>query len=183
MMPQRHVLARHVCGIDARQASLFRPMNEFPRTLKHITVWLVLGTGVFLAVQAWQAQQRASVLTVSGNSIELRRGADGHFHWPGTVNGQAVSFLVDTGATRTALPQALAERVGLAPEGRVQSHTAGGTVQGWQARADLVLDGGVRAERLPVTVLPELGAPLLGMDVLSRLRFSQTDGVLRLSRP
>lgn len=157
-------------------------MNEFPRTLKHITLWLVLGTAVFLAVQAWQAQQRASRLTVVGDTVELRRSADGHFHWSGTVNGVAVSFLVDTGATRTALPQALAERAGLRPEGRVRSDTAGGTVQGWQARADLVLDGGVQAQRLPVTVLPELGAPLLGMDVLSRLHFSQGGGVLRLSR-
>ena len=41
----------------------------------------------------------------------------------------------------------------------------------------------VHAERLQVTVLPQLGGPLLGMDVLSRLSFTQTDGVLRLSRP
>lgn len=158
-------------------------MTEFPRSLKHITVWLVLGTAVFLGVQAWQAQQQASRVRIDGQTIELRRSADGHFHWSGTVNGQAVSFLVDTGATRSALPQALAERIGLRPEGRVQSSTAGGVVQGWQARADVVLDGGVRAERLPLTVLPQLGAPLLGMDVLSKLRFTQTDGVLRLERP
>lgn len=62
----------------------------------------------------------------------------------------------------------------------MSSATAGGTVTGWSARAELQLDGGVRVERLPVTVLPALGAPLLGMDVLGRLHFSQTDGVLRL---
>ena len=65
-------------------------------------------------------------------------------------------------------------------EGRVQSSTAGGTVIGWSARADLELQGGVRVQRLAVTVLPTLGAPLLGMDVLGRLNFSQADGVLRL---
>ena len=155
-------------------------MTEFPRTLKHITLWLVLGTAVFLAVQAWQAQQRRSQFSSQGGVIELRRSADGHFHWPGQVNGLAVEFLVDTGATRSALPEALARQAGLTPQGRVQSSTAGGTVQGWSARADLTLQGGVRVDRLPITVLPALGAPLLGMDVLGKLSFSQSDGVLRL---
>jgi aspartyl protease family protein len=158
-------------------------MSEFPRTLKHVTLWLLLGTAVFLAVQAWQARQQRSRFSMAGGVIELRRAADGHFHWPGQVNGVAVEFLVDTGATRSALPLALARTAGLQAEGRVQSSTAGGTVQGWTARVDLQLQGGVRAERLPVTVLPALGAPLLGMDVLGQLRFSQVDGVLRLSPP
>lgn len=155
-------------------------MAEFPRTLKHITLWLLLGTGVFLAVQAWQAQQRQTLFSAEGGVIELRRARDGHFHWPGQVNGVAVEFLVDTGATRTALPQALAQAAGLVPEGRVQSSTAGGTVAGWTGRATLQLQGGVRIERLPVTVLPALQSPLLGMDVLGRLHFTQQDGVLRL---
>jgi aspartyl protease family protein len=155
-------------------------MTDFPRSLKHLTVWLLLGTAVFLSVQAWQAQQQRTRFQAEGGVIELRRGADGHFHWPGRLNGIAVEFLVDTGATRTALPLALAERAGLVFEGSTRSHTAGGVAQGWMARADLHLDGGVAAQRLPVTVLPALGAPLLGMDVLSKMRFTQHDGVLRL---
>ena len=155
-------------------------MTEFPRTLKHITLWLLLGTGVFLAVQTWQAQQRQSLFSAEGGVIELRRASDGHFHWPGQVNGVAVEFLVDTGATRTALPQALAEAAGLTPEARVQSSTAGGTVTGWAGRGTLQLQGGVRVDRLAITVLPTLGSPLLGMDVLGRMKFSQDGGVLRL---
>lgn len=158
-------------------------MKEFPSTLKHVTLWAVLGTGVFLAVLAWQDRQRQSLFTAQGGVIELRRSPDGHFHWPGTVNGVAVDFLVDTGATRTSLPAPLAQAAGLRAEGQVQSATAGGMVQGWTARADLRLQGGVRLQRLPLTVLPALGTPLLGMDVLSKLRFSQDDGVLRLRPP
>ncbi len=158
-------------------------MTEFPRTLKHITLWLVLGTIVFLAVQAWQRQQQQSQFNSQGGVIELRRAPDGHFHWPGRVNGVAVEFLVDTGATRTALPEALARAAGLVVEGRVQSATAGGVVTGWVGRGDLQLQGGVQVDRLPITVLPALGAPLLGMDVLGRLPFSQADGVLRLRPP
>ena len=155
-------------------------MSELPRALKPITLWLLLGTAVFLAVQAWQAQQRQPRISVDAGRITLQRAADGHFHWPGQVNGVAVLFLVDTGASRTALPLALATRVGLRDEGRVQSATAGGMVQGSLARADVQLQGGVSAQRLLVTVLPDLASPLLGMDVLSRLHFSQANGVLQL---
>lgn len=158
-------------------------MAHFPRALKHATVWLLLGTGVFVGVQAWQREQQQSRVTLDGAVIELRRGPDGHFHWPGRVNGVAVEFLVDTGATRTALPEALARAAGLIAEGKVQGNTAGGVVTGWVARADLQLQGGLRAERLPVTVLPALQSPLLGMDVLGRLQFSQAGGVLRLQPP
>lgn len=158
-------------------------MKEFPSTLKHITLWAVLGTAVFLAVQAWQARQRQSLFSSQGGVIELRRSADGHFRWPGTVNGVAVEFLVDTGATRSALPLSLAQAAGLPAEGSVQSATAGGMVQGWIGRGDLQLQGGVRVQRLALTVLPSLGSPLLGMDVLGKLRFSQDDGVLRLRPP
>jgi aspartyl protease family protein len=153
-------------------------MAEFPRTLKHLTIWLVLGTALFLGFQTWQARQQASQFQMVDGVIELRRAADGHFHWPATVNGREVDFLVDTGATRTALPQALAE--GLKPEGTVRSSTAGGVVQGTIVRVDMALQGGVAVRQWPVTVLPDLRSPLLGMDVLSKLRFTQADGVLRL---
>ena len=158
-------------------------MNDFPRPLKIVTLWLLIGGALFLAVQAWQAEQQRARFTVDGAVIELRRSPDGHFHWPGRVNGVAVDFLVDTGATRTALPLALAERAGLQPEGAVSSATAGVVVQGLSSRADVALDGGVQAERLRVTVLPALASPLLGMDLLSRLHFTQRGDVLRLEPP
>ena len=39
--------------------------------------------------------------------------------------------------------------------------------------AELQLEGGVRAERLRIVALPGLATPLLGMDVLGRLRWRQ----------
>lgn len=158
--------------------------REFPRGLRLAIVWLVIGTVVFLAVQAMQSQARRSRFSfdATGGAIELRRAPDGHFHWPGAINGVAVDFLVDTGATGTAIPRALADRLGLQSDGSVPSSTAGGMVVGTLTRADLVLQGGPRVERLRITVLPQLADPLLGMDVLSKMRFSQSDGVLRLQR-
>lgn len=155
--------------------------KELPSGLKIATVWLLVGGALFLAVQTWmaQAQRAAFSVDLAQGVVELQRGRDGHFHWPGSVNGVAVDFLVDTGATSTALPQALAERAGLEKGGAVVSSTAGGDALGYSARADVVLEGGVRADRLRVTVLPQLEAPLLGMDVLSKMRFTQSQGVLK----
>lgn len=155
--------------------------GELPRSFKLATIWLLIGVAVFLAVQWALARQRATQFSALGDSVELRRGPDGHFHWPGRLNGVAVDFLVDTGATSTAVPAALARRAGLRGEGALRSSTAGGMVDGVVARADIELEGGVRVRGLRVAVLPELGAPLLGMDLLSRMHFSQQGGVLRLS--
>ena len=154
--------------------------KDLPHTFKLLTIWLLIGLAVFLAFKAWERQKRQSQFTITGQTVVLQRSADGHFHWPGEVNGVAVDFLIDTGATGTALPKSLALRAGLKSEGLVMSNTAGGRAQGFVARADIGLRGGVRAERLAVTVLPNLDAPLLGMDVLSRLKFSQQDGTLRI---
>lgn len=151
-----------------------------PRGLKIATVWLVLGTLLFLVVQAFLAQRQRPAFIIGTREFVLQRGLDGHFHWPGQVDGRPVEFLVDTGATRTALPGALAQRLGLTPEGTVRSATAGGVAVGYEARVDLVLEGGVEVQRLRVTVLPDLGSPLLGMDVLGKLRFTQQDGQLRI---
>lgn len=157
--------------------------KELPHTLKIATLWLLLMLLLFLGFQAWEHRRQQARIELHEGRIVLTRGPDGHFHWRGRVNGVEADFLVDTGATGTALPQALAERAGLKPEGRLRSNTAGGVVEGTLARATIELAGGVRAERLPVMVLPDLAGPLLGMDLLSRLRFVQQDGQLSIEAP
>ena len=158
-------------------------MTELPGWLKHTTVWLVLAAGVFLGVQAWQRDAGASRISISGEVVEIQRSADGHYHWPGTLAGQKVDFLVDTGATGTAIPAAMARELRLTVVGRVTSNTAGGVVQGTVVVGDVELQGGLRAERLRMAALPNLDKPLLGMDVLGRLRWQQQGGVLRFEAP
>ena len=155
-------------------------MTDLPGWLKPTTVWLLLGLMLFLGVQAWQAQQRATRFTVDGQTLEIRRSSDGHYHWPGRIGNRDVEFLVDTGATGTAIPTALARELGLQVVGSMQSSTAGGVVNGQFVVGDLQLQGGVRAERLRMAALPNLASPLLGMDVLGRLRWQQDAGVMKI---
>ena len=128
-------------------------MNDLPRTLKIATVWMVLGTAVFLGVQAFESQRQRMRFVAADGVIELRRARSA------SAAGSAVV---------------------VAPVSTRKSATAGGVAVGYVARADVVLDGNVRADRLRVTVLPALEAPLLGMDVLSKMRFEQHGGTLRL---
>lgn len=154
--------------------------RELSPTLKFATVWLLLGALVFLAFQ-WRAREaRQARFDVRGDVVEIRRGSDGHYHWPGTLNGRAVDFLIDTGASGVAIPQSLARELGLEGEGTVRSSTAGGEVTGRVVRADLRLDGGVRVDNLRLVALPGLDSPLLGMDVLGRLHWQQGNGALRI---
>jgi aspartyl protease family protein len=154
--------------------------GELPKSLKFATVWLLLGTILFLGFQWYEHEARRSTFSVAGGVVEIRRAADGHYHWAGRINGRPVEFLIDTGASGVAIPAELATRLGLVAEGQVRSRTAGGDVTGQVVRADLELDGGVRAERLRMVALPRLEHPLLGMDVLGRLRWQQHDGALRI---
>ncbi len=154
--------------------------DDLPRTLKFATVWLVLGAMVFVGYQWRQREAHKATFNTAGGVIEIRRGEDGHYHWPGTLNGERVDFLVDTGASGVAIPSALAERLHLSSEESVRSSTAGGWVTGRVVRADLTLEGGVRAKRLRMVALPHLDDPLLGMDVLGRLHWQQHDGALRI---
>jgi aspartyl protease family protein len=154
--------------------------GELPRTLKFATIWLVLGAIVFVAFEWRRHEALKATFATDGGTVEIRRGADGHYHWPGTLNGASVDFLVDTGASGVAIPAALADRLGLVGEETVRSSTAGGWTTGRVVRADLALAGGVRVQRLRMVALPNLASPLLGMDVLGRLRWQQRDGALRI---
>jgi aspartyl protease family protein len=155
--------------------------QDLPPTFKVITLWLLLGLGVFLGIQWWLHAQQQTRFRSDGGMIEIARGPDGHYHWPGRINGREVDFLIDTGATSTAISAALAQELQLDALGRVQSNTAAGVVSGQVVSGNVTLDGGVVAERLRITALPGLGErPLLGMDVLGRLRWTQEAGVLRI---
>jgi aspartyl protease family protein len=159
--------------------------NELPRTFKIVTVWLLLGVVVFLGMQWWMRQQQQTRFQLQGGVIEIARSPDGHYHWPGSINGRELEFLVDTGATGTAISAQLARELNLPSLGQVQSNTAGGVVSGRVVSVNLALQGGVTAQQLRVVALEGLNSrraeqPLLGMDVLGKLRWQQRDGVLRI---
>jgi aspartyl protease family protein len=151
--------------------------------IKLASIWLGVTALAFAGIKYWESRQEASMTKAHGAALEIRRAPDGHYHWSGYVNGEAVEFLIDTGASSTALPAALAARLGLPAVGSVRSMTARGEIQSPVVVADLALVGGFNFPNLPIVVPAGLiEPPLLGMDVLGRLAWRQADGILIIER-
>ena len=66
-------------------------------TLGIVAFWLVVMAGLYLVMDRVR-QPRAAVQAADGTLV-IPRGSDGHFHVAGSINGQPVRFLVDTGAS------------------------------------------------------------------------------------
>ena len=111
--------------------------------------------------------------TVVGEETRIPLAQDGHFWLQAEVNGAPVDFLVDTGATLTAVSQATASAAGLEPDRRrlpVQMTTANGTVTVAMTSIDEIRFGNVAARGLDAVIAPNLGETnVIGMNLLSRL--------------
>jgi len=111
--------------------------------------------------------------------VVLQRKRDGHFSAKGEINGQPVSFLVDTGATDVAVSQDMARELGLEFGPRVTVMTAAGPVGGWLTRLDSVLVGALGLRDVRATIAPGLGdEALLGMSFLSHFSIVQEGDTL-----
>ena len=117
--------------------------------------------------------------------IVLTAGSGGHFLASGAVNGRAVQFLVDTGATTVAMGAADAERLGIDyRKGRLaRSGTANGTVTAYLVKLASVRVGEVEVYDVDAAVLPSHSGPLLlGNSFLSRFQMTRFNDQLVLER-
>ena len=123
--------------------------------------------------------------TVEGGETRIPIGNDGHFWVEALVNGTPRRFLVDTGATLTAVSEEFASEHGIKPApGRmpVQLRTANGTMPARLASLGSLSFGNIIARDLDTVIAPGLGGMnVLGMNFLSRLKgWRVEEGVLVL---
>jgi aspartyl protease family protein len=121
----------------------------------------------------------------TNGELVLQRNAWGHYVAPGAINGHPVTFLLDTGATRVAVPAHLTYRLQLQPGAHRQVSTANGVVNVRATRIDTLELGPFEFHDLTGDLNPgmEDDEVLLGMSALKHLEFTQRADSLILRIP
>jgi aspartyl protease family protein len=118
-------------------------------------------------------------------SVTLAADTRGHFITEGAINGLAVRFVIDTGATVVALPASDAVRLGIDyRKGElVLTKTAAGVVPVYRVRFDSVRLGAIEITAVDGVVIEQgLDMALLGMSFLNRVEMKNEGQLMTLTR-
>ena len=145
-------------------------------------VWIAVIVGGYFLIDHFSAPEPVVRSTESGRyQIVVPVARDGHYYLEGAVNGQPVTFLVDTGASYVSVGSDIARLANL-PHGVTGFfNTANGSVEGRIVRTQSVRADIFQISDITVAVMPgrsEYG--LLGQNFLRHFSVSQSDGKLVL---
>jgi len=171
------LLAVLVAGVSIRW--LARPGRMF----YHAAIWVVFGALLMIAYelrhdvdtfrQIVLGEPAAPAATVAGGSISFPAARSGHFLVVAEVDGQAITFLVDTGSTDVVLTPRDARRLGMDPDKLAYTRrylTANGEVRGAPVRLGRVRLGPIDLADVRASVNEKpMPHSLLGMTFLNRL--------------
>ena len=158
-------------------------------------VWMVIGmwiivlwllTGFFSELYEREHnpnQNLATMVTSDGvREVVLQRNRKGHYVTSGDINGQPVTFMLDTGASDISIPARVASRLGLEKGAPLYFNTANGTVMGYSTVLNQVSIGDITLHNVRASINPNAGDLdiLLGMSFLKHLEFTQRGDTLTL---
>lgn len=129
-----------------------------------------------------EAQQR-----VEGTALRVAKSLDGHFWVEGQVNGHSMRFLIDSGASFTALSESSAMAAGLNIDQSgfpLVLNTANGAIEARRSNIATLQIGPLRASDLPIVVSAAFGdVNVLGMNFLSKLKSWRVEGDQMILEP
>ena len=184
-------------GVFADKAAVLAIDGGAPRTVK---VGQKLGEVTVIAVEKDRAtiesdgKRRVLVrgqtysTSASGSdrqSVTLAAGSGGHFMVDGQINGGAIRFMVDTGATAVAISAGEANRLRIDyRKGRPGvTQTAAGPTPMYLVRLDTVRVGGIELQNVEAIVIEQgLSVALLGNSFLTRVEMRREGQTMTLTR-
>jgi len=119
------------------------------------------------------------------SKVDIWADNTGSYHIAGSINGQVVNFLVDTGATSIAMNEIVARRLGIDFRYRgkpMRATTASGIASGYSLKLASVKVGEIHLNNVDAVVL-EGGFPtkvLLGMSFLRQVKFERNNNLMTL---
>ena len=120
-----------------------------------------------------------------GTQIVLTAGSGGHFFSAGSINGKAVRFLVDTGATFVSMGVNEAERLGLDYRAgqRGMTQTANGAMAVYRVSLASIRVGDVQVYNVEALVgQAPMDQVLLGNSFLTRFQMKRENDTMTLSK-
>jgi len=131
--------------------------------------WCVMMGLLYLLMTHYLKPKQAQVL--ANGDLVIERSTNGHFYTLGSINGQEVKFMVDTGASLVSVSDAFAQQAGL-PQGRPTTlSTADGSRPGRVVEGVAIDVGPVSVSNVRVGIGLQLGddnEALLGQSFLSK---------------
>lgn len=163
-------------------AMMIRREAPFGRVVRTASTVVLVGVLCIVVLQLARFDSRLAVAlpqiglpeqVVEGGETRITKAADGHFWLRAELNGVPANFLIDTGATVTAISKDLADEAGMEPRRGglpVSIGTANGPVRAQLSTIDELRFGNVTARGLDAVIAPTLGETnVVGMNLLSRL--------------
>ncbi len=146
---------------------------------------LLLATHFFGGREDRQRNPNQTPQSVHGEGyveVSLASSRQGHYVVNGQIDGQDVTFLLDTGATQVAIPSQVARDLGLQAGAPVQIRTANGLATAHRTRLERLQLGDIVLHDVSALIAPGMDGDeiLLGMSALKQLEFSQKGGTLVL---
>jgi aspartyl protease family protein len=180
-------LAAMIVGVVG--SLVFRRVPALGRMLRTMSTLGLMGVLAMVVLQLSRMDPRFEMAVpqlglpeqvVEGRETRVPLAPDGHFWLRAKVNGMQANFLVDTGATLTAVSAETAERLGLEPRDAgipIRMQTANGAVAAQLTTIDDLRFGNVAAHGLDAIIAPGLGPTnVIGMNLLSRLASWRVEG-------
>lgn len=112
-----------------------------------------------------------------GDTLRIPVAEDGHFWVEARINGHALRFIIDSGASITTISRDAAVAAGVPSDGRrTVVNTANGPASAIQAYADRLEVGPIERTDFPIDINEHDDTNLLGMNFLASLKSWRVEG-------